>query len=411
MTNILCFQKLALPFLNLLRFYFMIIDVADRLKVVEEYYFSKKLKEIARLRLEGRDIINLGIGSPDLLPSKETTEKIRETVLEVDVNKYQSYVGVPALRNAMANWYKNIYGVSLNPNSEVMPLMGSKEGIMHLSLAFLNKGDTVLVPNPGYPTYASVSKIAEAKLQYYSLNAKDNWRPDFEVLKDMDLDKVKIMWVNYPNMPTGANANIALFEKLVAFAQEHKILLVNDNPYSLILNDNPLSILQVDGAKEVALEFNSLSKSHNMAGWRVGMAVGHANYLQSMLKIKSNMDSGMFKGIQMAAAQALQNPMSWHQEQNSIYAKRRVWCERIMRELNCVFDPNQTGMFLWAKIPNWAESSETFVEHILKNTDVFITPGFIFGSEGERYARISLCSDEAVLEEALQRVGLLFGIA
>ncbi len=389
----------------------MIIEVADRLKVVEEYYFSKKLKEIARLRKEGRDIINLGIGSPDLLPSSATIETLQETATQKDANKYQSYVGIPELREAMANWYQNIYGVSLNPLNEVMPLMGSKEGIMHLSLAFLNKGDTVLVPNPGYPTYASVSKIAEANLQYYPLNEKDQWRPNFEALEKLDLASAKIMWVNYPNMPTGANADLKLFEKLIAFAKKHHILLVNDNPYSLILNDQPLSILQVDGAKEVALEFNSLSKSHNMAGWRVGMAVGHSDYLQSMLKIKSNMDSGMFKGIQKAAATALQNPMEWHTEQNNIYQKRRTWCEKIMRELNCVFDTQQTGMFVWAKIPDWAEGSEAFVEYILKNTDVFITPGFIFGSAGERYVRISLCSDEAILEEALQRISLLFAIA
>ena len=389
----------------------MIISTAKRLASVKEYYFSKKLREIRQFREAGRDIINLGIGSPDLPPSASTILQLIETTTKPNNHGYQSYKGLPQLRQAMADFYEKTYKVKVNPETDILPLMGSKEGIMHLSMAFLDAGDQVLVPNPGYPTYSSVSRLVQAEIISYDLTSTNHWLPDLEALEQLDLSKVKIMWVNYPNMPTGTNAQIKLFEKLVAFAHKHQILVINDNPYSLVLNPKPLSILQVDGATEVAMELNSLSKSHNMAGWRIGMLLGQADYINETLKVKSNMDSGMFKGLQEAAIKALQNPAEWHEERNAIYEKRRVIAQNIMEELNCIVEKQQVGMFLWAAIPSWAENSEKFADHILENTDVFITPGFIFGSNGDRYVRISLCSDEATLNEAYNRVRLLFAIA
>ncbi len=389
----------------------MIIETANRLKSVKEYYFSRKLKAIRKFVEEGRDIINLGIGNPDLMPSQESIDQLIETASQNNTHGYQSYVGIPKFRQAISEWYQRTYAVELSADNEILPLIGSKEGIMHISMAFLNKGDKVLVPNPGYLTYSSVSNLVEAETLVYELDAQNNWQPNWAQLETLPLDEVKIMWVNYPNMPTGANASFAVFEKLVAFAKKHKILLVNDNPYSLILNEHPMSIHQVEGSKEVALELNSLSKSHNMAGWRIGMLSGAADHIQAVLKVKSNMDSGMFRGLQEAAIKALGNTKEWHQTQNAIYQKRRKICERILEELQCPFDVQQTGLFLWAKIPDWAENGEKFSDYILDNTDVFITPGFIFGSAGERYLRISLCAKEERLEEALQRVRLLFAIA
>ena len=389
----------------------MIISKAERLAEVKEYYFSRKLKELKRRISEGEDIINLGIGSPDLPPSPETISELVNTASKNNIHGYQSYIGIDGLRENISKWYKRVYNVELNPSNEILPLMGSKEGIMHISMAFLNPGDQVLVPNPGYLTYASVAKLLSAKINYYDLKESNSWQPDFNALEKIDHSNTKIMWVNYPHMPTGKKADLNLFKSLIKFARKNKILIINDNPYSLILNDLPLSILQVEGAKEVALELNSLSKSHNMAGWRVGMLSGEAEYIQNVLKVKSNMDSGMFRGIQEAAIAALNNTKEWQEKQNNIYKKRRKICEEIMRELNCNFDPSQSGRFLWAKIPSWAESSAKFSDYILDNTGVFITPGFIFGSNGDRFIRISLCSSETILNEALQKVRFLFAIA
>ncbi len=393
----------------------MIIQEANRLNSVKEYYFSRKLKQIRTMLEDGRPIINLGIGNPDLPPSEATIDKLKEISQQDNVHGYQSYVGIPELRQAMANWYHRMYGVEVDHSNEILPLIGSKEGIMHISMAFLNKGDKVLVPNPGYLTYSSVSNLVEAEKIEYSLEANLDWKADLnKIQKQVDeagIDKVKIMWVNYPNMPTGASADFNFIEQLIAFAKRNKILLVNDNPYSLILNKKPFSIFQIEGAKEVALELNSLSKSHNMAGWRIGMLHGNADYIKSVLKVKSNMDSGMFRASQEAAIEALSNSEEWHANQNEIYLERRKVCEKILGEINCGFDAKQSGLFLWAKIPSWADNSEQFCDLILEKTDVFITPGFIFGSNGDRYVRISLCAKKEVLEEALERVKLLFAIA
>lgn len=382
----------------------MIIQPANRLGKVEEYYFSKKLKEIRQLNAAGKNIINIGIGSPDLAPSKETIKALTTTAEQKQHHGYQGYVGIPALREAIATWYDKIYAVAVDSTQEVLPLMGSKEGIMHISMAFLNAGDGVLVPNPGYPTYSSVSRLLQAQIHTYDLDENKNWQPKWEELEKMDLSNIKIMWVNYPNMPTGADATQAVFEKLVAFGKKHNILIINDNPYSLILNKQPKSILQIEGAKEVALELNSLSKSHNMAGWRVGMLLGKAAYLQTILRVKSNMDSGMFRGIQEAAVQALQNPITWHDTQNEIYANRRKVAFTIMDMLGCTYNENQVGMFVWAKIPNHIQHVEKWVDDILYKAEVFITPGFIFGTAGERYIRLSLCSEIAVLETVKERL-------
>ena len=381
------------------------IQPADRLASVSEYYFSRKLKEVAQMNAEGKDVISLGIGSPDMPPSEETINVLCEQAKRADTHGYQPTVGIPELRQAMADWYKRWYGVDLNPATEIQPLIGSKEGILHVTLAFVNPGDQVLVPNPGYPTYTSLNKILGSEIVNYNLREDNGWQPDFEELEKMDLSRVKLMWTNYPNMPTDANATMELYEKLVAFARKHIIVIVNDNPYSLILNKQPLSILNVPGAKECCIEFNSMSKSHNMPGWRVGLLATNAQFVQWILKIKSNIDSGTFRPLQLAAAQAYHNSMEWHQEANiEVYSRRRKLAEEIMQTLGCTFDTNQVGMFLWGRIPESYQDVEELTERVLHEARVFITPGFIFGSNGKRYIRISLCAKEEKLAEALERI-------
>ena len=384
------------------------ITPAKRLETVQEYYFSRKLKEVAEMNAKGLDVISLGIGSPDMPPSENTIKKLCETAPLPNVHGYQPYVGIPELRQGFADFYKRWYGVELNPNTEIQPLIGSKEGILHVTLAFVNPGEKVLVPNPGYPTYSSLSTLLGAEVVYYDLKEDQNWQPDFEALENMDLTDVKLMWVNYPNMPTGANASVELLEKLVAFAKKHNIVVVNDNPYSLILNRKPLSIMQIEGAKDCCIEFNSMSKSHNMPGWRVGMIAANPTFIQWILKVKSNIDSGMFRPLQLAAAEALHNEDLWHEAMNiDLYGKRRAVAEQIMDILGCTYDKNQVGMFVWGKIPAQLNDVEELTEKILHQARVFITPGFIFGSNGARYIRISLCATEQKLKEALERVKAL----
>ena len=381
------------------------IEPAKRLGLVSEYYFSRKLKEVAQMNAEGKDIISLAIGSPDMPPSQQTIDKLCEVANNPNAHGYQPTMGTPELRNAMADFYRRWYGVELNPQTEIQPLIGSKEGILHVTLAFVNPGEQVLVPNPGYPTYTSLSKILGAEIVNYDLMEDNGWQPDFEALEKMDLSKVKLMWTNYPNMPTGGAARMETYERLVAFAQKHNIVVVNDNPYSFILNEKPLSLLQVPGAKDCYIEFNSMSKSHNMPGWRVGMLATNAQFVQWILKIKSNIDSGTFRGIQLAAAEAYRNSEQWHREANiETYGRRRKYAEQIMEVLGCKYDPNQVGMFLWGKIPEKYANAEELTERVLHEARVFITPGFIFGSKGERYIRISLCAKEEKLEAALQRI-------
>ena len=378
---------------------------ADRLNLVQEYYFSRKLKEVAQLNAEGKDIISLAIGSPDMPPSKQTIDKLCEVANEPTAHGYQPTMGTPELREAMARFYKRWYDVDIDGKSEVLPLIGSKEGILHVTLAFVNPGDEVLVPNPGYPTYTSLSKILGAKIVNYNLCENNEWQPDFDELEKMDLSHVKLMWTNYPNMPTGGRAQRATYERLVQFAKQHNIVVVNDNPYSFILSEERLSLLQVPGAKDCCIEFNSMSKSHNMPGWRVGMCVSNPQFIQWILKIKSNVDSGTFRGIQLAAAQALDNDEAWHREYNiETYRRRRQWAEKIMEALGCTYDKNQVGMFLWGRIPDSIENVEDLTERVLHEARVFITPGFIFGSNGERYIRISLCAKEDKIKQALQRI-------
>ena len=382
----------------------MKVNPAKRTESIQEYYFSQKLKQIDQMRKKGADIINLGIGSPDQPPSENTISKLYETAMRPDSHGYQSYNGIPALRMAFADWYRKYFDIELDPESEILPLMGSKEGIMHISMAFVNPGDEVLVPNPGYPTYSSVTNLTGGSVRYYDLTEENGWYPDLNKLEDTDIEKVRVMWINYPHMPTGTRGNKKLFENLVSFASRNGILLCNDNPYSFILNRDYLSLLSVDGAKEISLELNSLSKSHNMAGWRIGLVAGNREYISIVLKVKSNMDSGMFRALQTAAVEALGNPPSWFENLNSVYARRRSIVEEIMNILNCRFDENQTGMFVWGRIPDSVNSCELFVEEILNKTHVFITPGFIFGSRGDRYIRISLCADEKTLNEAKLRI-------
>lgn len=379
------------------------IQKADRLNDVKEYYFSKKLREVAALRNEGKPIINIAIGSPDLAPSSSVIEAIQNAVTLPDAHQYQSYQGIPELRNGIANFYKDNYNVTFNPATEILPLMGSKEGIMHISMAFLNKGDKVLIPNPGYPTYASVTNLVEAEPILYNLNEATNWLPNFNELEQQDLSKVKIMWINYPHMPTGAVASKEDFKQLIAFAKKHQILIVNDNPYSFILNENPLSILEIEGAKEVAIELNSLSKTYNMAGWRVGMVVGDAAIIKTILKVKSNMDSGMFFGIQKGAVEAFKLSNDWFKAQNEIYKKRRAIVWQIFDVLDCTYNKNIGGLFVWAKLPKGIKS-EDVTDDLLYNKNVFITPGTIFGSNGAGYLRASLCVSEEVLTEVLNRI-------
>ena len=381
------------------------IQPAERLSLVSEYYFSRKLKEVAQMNAEGKDVISLAIGSPDMPPSKQTIQTLCEVASRPDTHGYQPTMGTPELRKAMADFYKRWYGVELNPANEIQPLIGSKEGILHVTLAFVNPGEEVLVPNPGYPTYTSLSKILGAKVVNYDLMEDNGWQPDFEQLEKMDLSKVKLMWTNYPNMPTGGNARMETYERLVDFARRHNIVVVNDNPYSFILNEKPMSLLQVEGAKDCCIEFNSLSKSHNMPGWRVGMCISNPTFISWILKVKSNIDSGTFRGIQLAAAAALTNEAEWHREANfETYARRRKYAEQIMDALGCTYDPHQVGMFLWGRIPDSYSNCEELTERVLHEARVFITPGFIFGSKGERYIRISLCAKEEKIQAALERI-------
>ena len=381
------------------------IEPANRLSHVSEYYFSRKGKEVAKMNAEGKNIISLAIGSPDMPPSEATIETLCNEARKADAHGYQPTVGIPELREAMAQWYKRIYGVDLDPKSEIQPLIGSKEGILHVTLAFVNPGDQVLVPNPGYPTYTSLNKILGSEIVNYNLRADNGWQPDFDELEKMDTSRVKIMWTNYPNMPTGAAAQRETYERLVDFALRRNIIIVNDNPYSMILNRTPLSILQVPGAKQCCIEFNSMSKSHNMPGWRVGMLSTNSKFVEWILKVKSNIDSGTFRALQLAAATALGNDDAWH-EQNNItnYSRRRHLAEQIMTELGCEFDKNQVGMFLWGRIPEKYAHVEELTERVLHEARVFITPGFIFGSNGERYIRISLCAKDDKIAEALERI-------
>ena len=389
------------------------IQPADRLSLVQEYYFSRKLKEVAQMNAEGKDIISLAIGSPDMPPSEQTIEKLCEVAHQPNAHGYQPTMGTPELREAMADFYQRWYGVSLDPKTEILPLIGSKEGILHVTLAFVNPGDEVLVPNPGYPTYTSLSKILGAKIVYYNLKEDDGWQPDFDQLEEIvngksSNGKIRLMWTNYPNMPTGGNARMETYERLVRFAQEHGIVVVNDNPYSFILNEKPMSLLQVPGAKDCCIEFNSMSKSHNMPGWRVGLCATNAQFIQWILKVQSNIESGTFRGIQLAAAEAYRNDETWHRKFNiETYARRRQWAEKIMDALGCTYDKNQVGMFLWGKIPADIKNVEDLTERVLHEARVFITPGFIFGSNGERYIRISLCAKEEKIQEALRRINNL----
>lgn len=382
-----------------------LIKPADRLASVSEYYFSKKLKEIAQMNAAGKEVISLGIGSPDMPPSPETIQTLCDSAIQPDVHGYQPYTGIAELRTAFADWYKKWYDVKLNPDTEIQSLIGSKEGILHVTLAFVNPGDRVLIPNPGYPTYTSLSKLLGAEVINYNLKEENNWMPDFEELESMDLSNVKLMWVNYPNMPTGTNATPELYKQLVDFARKHNIVVVNDNPYSFVLNKKPISLLSIPGAKNYCIEFNSMSKSHNMPGWRIGMLASNAEFVQWILKVKSNIDSGMFRPLQLAAAKALENTEEWHEEMNyNLYKQRREVAEKIMSALNCTYNPDQVGMFLWGKIPNSYKNAEELTERILHEANVFITPGFIFGSNGSEYIRISLCCKEEKLDKALNRI-------
>ena len=381
------------------------IKPAERLSLVQEYYFSRKLKEVAQMNAEGKDIISLAIGSPDMPPSQKTIDRLCEVAQQPSAHGYQPTMGTPELRQAMARFYKRFYGVTLDPATEIQPLIGSKEGILHTTLAFVNPGDEVLVPNPGYPTYTSLSKILGAKVVNYDLREDQQWQPDFEQLETMDLSRVKLMWTNYPNMPTGGPALMKTYERLVDFARRHNIVVVNDNPYSFIINEHPISLLQVPGAKDCCIEFNSMSKSHNMPGWRVGLCASNAQFISWILKVKSNIDSGTFRGIQLAAAEAYDNSDEWHREANiNTYRRRRVIAEEIMTVLGCQYDPEQVGMFLWGKIPERYADAEQLTERVLHEARVFITPGFIFGSNGKRYIRISLCAKDEKMKEALERV-------
>jgi len=379
------------------------MKAAKRLDTVQEYYFSKKLREVRALLAAGKPIINMGIGSPDLQPPPAVIEAIQQAVLQEGAHKYQSYQGLPAFRQAVADFYQKNYHVVVNPENEILPLMGSKEGILHISMAFLNKGDKVLIPNPGYPTYTSVTNLVEAVPVFYDLTSEHNWEPNFKQLEQQDLSNVKLMWVNYPHMPTGAKATENLFKKLIAFGKKHQLLIINDNPYSFVLNNNPLSILSIDGAKETAIELNSLSKSFNMAGWRVGMLLGATPILEEVLKVKTQMDSGMFYGIQQGAIAALKVSSGWFENMNEIYQKRRKLIWQIAEALDCTFDKNTSGMFVWAKIPA-GKKAENIVDDLLYKHHIFIAPGTIFGSKGEGYIRFSLCVPEEKIKEALDRL-------
>ncbi len=380
------------------------IQPAKRLESVSEYYFSRKLKEVAAMNAAGMQVISLGVGSPDMPPSEETVETLCTEAHNPDGHGYQPYVGIPELREAFSRFYKRWYGVELDPKSEIQPLIGSKEGILHVTLAFVNPGEQVLVPNPGYPTYTSLSRLLGAEVVHYDLKEENGWMPDFEQLERMDLSRVKLMWTNYPNMPTGANATPELYERLVDFARRKGIVVVNDNPYSFILNDHPLSILSVEGAKDCCIEFNSMSKSHNMPGWRIGMIAANPTFISWILKVKSNIDSGMYRAMQLAAVKALDAEADWYEGNNANYSARRKTAGAIMDALGCTYDENQVGMFLWGRIPDHYTDVEELTGRVLHEARVFIVPGFIFGSNGSRYIRISLCAKNDKLEEALKRI-------
>lgn len=378
---------------------------AQRLSVVNEYYFSRKLKEVALLNAAGQDIISLAIGSPDMPPSSQTIDALCEVAHQANAHGYQPTSGTPELRQAMARFYKRWYDVSLDPSTEIQPLIGSKEGILHITLAFVNPGDEVLVPDPGYPTYTSLSTLLGAKVVHYPLDEANGWQPRLDLLEQRDLSRVRLMWTNYPHMPTGANAQMDTYRKLVAFAKRHGIVVVNDNPYSFILNDHPLSLLQVEGAKDCCIELNSMSKSHNMPGWRVGLCATNATFIQWILKVKSNIDSGTFRGLQLAAAAAYDNDAQWHHEANvATYRRRRQYAEQIMQLLRCTFDPAQVGMFLWGRVPDDIPEAEMLTEQLLHEARVFVAPGHIFGTNGKRYIRISLCAKDDLMAEAVRRV-------
>ncbi|MCF6240731.1 MAG: aminotransferase class I/II-fold pyridoxal phosphate-dependent enzyme [Bacteroidales bacterium] len=380
------------------------IEPAKRLSTVKEYYFSRKLKEISDLRQKGKDVLNLGIGNPDLPPSQQTLNALHTNSAHADKHGYQSYSGNPDLRKAFVKWYATHFQVDLHPDKETLPLIGSKEGIMHISMAFVNPGEGVLIPDPGYPAYKSVAELVGAKVYIYNLKEENGWLPDFDELEKMDLKNIKLMWINYPNMPTGTKANIKELEKIINFGIKHKILIVNDNPYSFILNNHPVSIFNIPQAKQIALELNSLSKSHNMAGWRIGVVVGNEQYIRNILKVKSNVDSGMFLPLQLAAVEALNSPKSWYDDLNAEYAKRRKVAEEIMDILHCTFDKSQSGMFLWAKVPHGYNNSYEFTDELLYKYDLFITPGGIFGKNGEQFIRISLAGNFNNLKIALNRL-------
>lgn len=382
----------------------MNIRPANRVEQIREYYFSKRLREVALLKAQGADIISLGIGGPDRAPSQEVINTLCNEARRADAHSYQLTIGLPQLRQAYADWYARHYGVVLDPNSEIQPLIGSKEAILQLSLTFLNPGDGVLIPNPGYPTYTSASRLAEAEIYNYDLTAENGWTPDFDAIEKLPLEKIKMMWVNYPHMPTGTPASLELFEKIVDFGRRHNIVIVNDNPYSFILNEKPLSILSINGAKDICIELNSLSKSHNMAGWRMAMLATNPTFRNWFVKVKSNIDSGQFRPMMLAAVEALKAPQSWYTELNSVYASRRKIAEEIMSVLGCEFSPEQRGLFLWGRIPETELSSEALADRLLYEANIFITPGFIFGSNGERYIRISLCATEENLTRALNRI-------
>jgi len=384
---------------------------ADRVTTVEEYYFSKKLKEVAAMNAAGCDVINLGVGSPDMPPSEEAIETFCAEVRKPDTHGYQPYVGIDALREGFAEWYRTWFGVTLDPKTEIQPLIGSKEGVLHISLTFLNPGDGVLIPNPGYPTYTSVSRLTGAEIVSYRLLEDQSWQPDFDELERLLAEReaagrppVKLMWTNYPNMPTGADASTELFERLVAFGRRHGIIICNDNPYSFIINEHPRSILSISGAKDVCIELNSMSKAHNMPGWRMAMLASNAQFVKWILKVKSNVDSGQFRPMQSAVVEALKAGCEWYDGNNSVYRSRRIIAERIMDILGCTYDRNQVGMFLWGRIPDTVESAEALADRILYDANVFLTPGFIFGSAGERYIRISLCCKEETLCRAAERI-------
>jgi aspartate/methionine/tyrosine aminotransferase len=383
----------------------MIIDPANRLEHINEYYFSSKLKEIARLRAEGKNIINLGIGNPDQAPSAQTVEALKNAADNPRNHGYQSYIGIPPLRDAFSEWYRITYDADLDPNSEILPLLGSKEGISHISNAFLNPGDKVLIPNPGYPTYTAAAYLAGAQPVYYDLDEANHWIPMLEQIPAATLREVKLLWINYPNMPTGSTGTARMFERLIEIAAEFKFLVVNDNPYSLVLNtEKPVSIFQYAHAKTVCLELNSLSKSHNLAGARIGMLGGAKDYIDTVLRVKSNVDSGMYLPLQEAAVAALSNSEEWHEQRNEVYKERRNFAWNILDQLECSYEKEQVGMFVWAKIPDRYKRSDELTEKLLQEAGVFMTPGFIFGSNGDRYVRISLCSPKNDLEEALLRI-------